>query len=231
MVQIWRDLLFAHWPFSAIELRRVVPSALELDLFQEQGWIGVVPFRMTGIRLRGLPPIPPASASLELNVRTYVTVDGRPGVYFFSLDAEKLLLVMAARYWYRLPYFHARMGFRERDGLVSYESCRMNRKAPPAEFRAQYRPTGEAFHTTPGTLEHWLTARYCLYSIDPRGRVLRAEIKHAPWPLQPAVAEISANTMTAPIGLSLSGPPLLHFARELEVVAWTPETVCHNTTR
>src|SRR5712692_899777 len=138
MEQTWNDLLFAHWPVSAKILRPLVPSALSLDAFDGQCWVAVAPFHMTGIRARGLPPIPGFSSFPELNVRTYVTVGGKPGVYFFSLDAGSRAAVWAARAAYRLPYFQARMKVGYDDGWVMYSSCRNS----DAIFAARYRPVG-----------------------------------------------------------------------------------------
>ena len=226
MAQVWRDLLFAHWPVRADDLRRLVPPPLTLDTYEGQGWITVAAFRMSGIRLRGLFPLPLLSASLELNVRTYVTVGNCPGVFFFSLDADNRAGVALGRLWYHLPYFRAEMSLRHFAETIHYSSRRLGRNAPAAEFVCRYRPVGEVFRSVPGTLDHWLTERYCLYSIDSRDRVCRAEIHHAPWPLQPAAAEIDVNRMTIPLGLALpAASPLLHFAPKLEVVVWSPERV------
>jgi hypothetical protein len=221
MRQTWYDLLFAHWPIPAGAMRRALPPQLEPDLFEGQAWLGVVPFGMSGVYPRFTFPVPWLSYFLELNVRTYVTVGGRPGVYFFSLDAANPLAVAVARRWYRLPYFEARMKMKTGpDGWRHYESRRTHRGAPLADFRARYRPAGEAYASVRGALDNWLTERYCLYTVV-EGVVYRGEIHHAPWPLQLADAEIELNTMAAPTGLELLHlPPLLHFARSLEIVAW-----------
>jgi uncharacterized protein len=226
MHQTWRDLLFAHWPLAPEVLRRLVPPALPLDTFEGQAWLGVVPFVMTGVRPRGVPALPVLSAFPELNVRTYVTLENKPGVYFFSLDTASLPAVYAARWSFNLPYFHARMAQRRDGAGFRYRSRRTHRGAPPAEFRAWYRPTGATLLRGDAALADWLTARYCLYTVDRRGRVLRVEIDHPPWPLQPAEARIVVNTMTAPHGLRLPDtPPLLHFSRRLDVRVWWPESV------
>ncbi len=104
MKQAWHDLLFAHWPFEASAVRPLLPASLPLDTFEGRAWIGVVPFRVGGLRVRALPALPFVSAFPELNVRTYVTLDGQPGVFFFSLDAGSRLAVEAARLAYHLPY-------------------------------------------------------------------------------------------------------------------------------
>lgn len=221
MAMAWEDLLFAHWLVPAEVLQRLLPAGLEPDLHDGQAWLGVVPFRMAGTRLRGLPPMPGAADFPELNVRTYVTHGGKPGVWFFSLDAASWLAVRTARRVFHLPYFDARMTVRADGGGVRYESVRTHRGAPRAELRAIYHPAGDVCRAAPGTIEHWLVERYCLYAADARGRLWRGEIHHAPWPLQRAEAVIGINTMAAPIGIDLSSAPaLLHFARRIDVVAW-----------
>ena len=226
MTQRWHDLLFVHWPVPEDVLRPVVPEPLPIDTFDGQAWLGVVPFRMTDVRMRPVPPLPGASAFPEINVRTYTTVDGKPGVYFFSLDAASRLAVMAARAGVGLPYFWARMSFERWEESIFYTSRRVRVEGTPAEFIARYRPAGDVFRGEPGTLDYFLTERYCLYTVDDERNVNRLEILHAPWPLQPAAAEITRNTMTAPIGLALPDvPPVLHFARHLEVLFWPPYSV------
>ncbi len=222
VAQSWQDLLFAHWPIAVDVLRPLVPAPLELDAFEGQAWIGVVPFRMTGIRARWLPPVPRLSAFAELNVRTYVTVGGKPGVCFFSLDAANPAAVAAARRWFHLPYMNAAMTCRADGDAIEYSSRRTHHGAAAAEFRARYGPTGPVTLAEPGSLTHWLTERYCLYTTDKQKRVLRAEVHHDPWPLQPARAEIATNTMTSAAGITLPNePPLLHFARRVDVVIWS----------
>jgi uncharacterized protein YqjF (DUF2071 family) len=220
MAQSWHDLLFAHWPVPAHRLRTLIHPALTLDTFDAQAWLGVVPFRMTGVRPRFVPPVPGLSAFAELNVRTYVVAGGKPGVVFFSLDAANGLAVTLARRFFYLPYFHARMSCAAEGDAIRYASRRTHQGAPGAELRGRYGPTGPVALAVPGSLEHWLTERYCLYAEDPRGGLHRCEIHHDPWPLQPAQAEIEVNTMADPVGIPLAGPPLLHFARRLDVVVW-----------
>ncbi|MBI3362374.1 MAG: DUF2071 domain-containing protein [Chloroflexi bacterium] len=219
--QVWHDLLFAHWPVPVDDLRRHIPASLEIDAFDGQAWIGVVPFRMSGVRPRLLPAVPWFSAFPELNVRTYVRLGDKPGVWFFSLDASNPVIVEIARAWYNLPYFTARMSLRDDGATIRYESRRTHRGALAAEFVGRYRPTGDAVFSRRGTLEHWLTERYCLYTTDRSRQLHRAEIHHIPWPLQPAEAEIEVNTMAQPHGIELpDAPPVLYFARRLEVVVW-----------
>jgi uncharacterized protein YqjF (DUF2071 family) len=236
MAQSWHDLLFAHWPIDASHLRPLIPTALDIDTFQGEAWIGVVPFRMSGVRLRATPALPTLSAFPELNVRTYVTHGGKPGVWFFSLDAANAIAVSVARAWFHLPYFKARMRCEGRNDWIEYNSERTHRGATKAKLRMRYRPTGEVFHPQPGTLEYFLTERYCLYAVDAKSQISRGDIQHAPWSLQPAQAEFRENTMInilecgGPAPLLQSSPhhtniPLLHFARRQDVVVWHPQPI------
>ncbi len=222
MTQTWYNLLFAHWPVPAETLRPLIPPALELDTYDGQAWLGVVPFGMTRVYPRRTFPVPWLSRFLELNVRTYVTLGGKAGVWFFSLDAANSAAVAIARRFFRLPYFHARMRMKQRGGWIHYASFRIHPGAAPAEFEGRYRPTGGVDSSQPGTLEAWLTERYCLYSLGKQGEIYRGEIHHARWPLQPAEAEITTNTMSLSFGLRLpETAPLLHFARSIKTWEWT----------
>ena len=230
----WHGLLFMHWRVPVAALRPHIPAALPIDTFDGSAWIGVVPFYMRDVRPRFSPSLPRLSNFAELNVRTYVTLDGRPGVWFISLDCENPLAVRAARRLFFLPYMDAVMSVDRTplpsgEGLgaggIAYQSRRFHAGAPPADFAARYHPTSEVFHAQPGTLEDFLTARYCLYSADKQGtlRVYRGEIDHPAWPLQRAEAEVERNTMTEQISLVLPNePPHLLFAKQLDVVAWLP---------
>lgn len=215
-----------HWTVPVESLRPLLPRGLDLDLFQGEAWLGVVPFRMSATRLRFLPPFPFGSSFPELNVRTYVRRGDKPGVWFFSLDAASIVAVRSARRFFYLSYFHARMVARREGEWFCYESRRLDPDAGVAEFRARYRPVGEVQRSTPGSLEHWLTERYCLYAADPIGGLWRGDIHHEPWPLQAAEAEVDVNTMTRPLGFELPrAAPLFHFARRLDVVAWRNQRV------
>ncbi|HEY3117632.1 MAG TPA: DUF2071 domain-containing protein [Chloroflexota bacterium] len=222
----WHELLFVHWPLPPEVLASVVPASLPVDTFDGHAWLGIVPFRMTNVGPRSVPTLPWLSAFPELNVRTYVTVGGKPGVFFFSLDAARALAVIGARIAFHLPYFHARMSLRRADGWIDYATQRVRRDRKAATFVGRYRPTGATFESGEGSLESFLTNRYCLYAVDLRGRVFRSEIDHAPWALQPAELSIEANTMTRWLGLYLpTSPPLLHYSERQDVVVWLPERV------
>jgi uncharacterized protein YqjF (DUF2071 family) len=214
--QVWNHLLFAHWAVDPAVLRPLIPAGLEVDTFEGQAWVGIVPFWISGLRARRLPAVPGTANFNEINVRTYVRGGGRSGVWFFSLDADNVLAVIGARTLFHLPYFNARITRGVTGERVTYRSRRLHPGAPEGRFEATYGPQGAAFVPQVGSLEYWLTARYRLFSRDGRGGLHRAEIRHARWSLQPGWAEIRVNTMAAGHGIALPDtPPLLHYSRVL----------------
>jgi uncharacterized protein len=222
----WCDLLFAHWTVDDAVLRRLIPEGLELDLFDGKAYVGVVPFRMDGVTPRWVPATPGFDAFPELNLRTYVKTGGKPGVWFFSLDAGQKLAVRVARRFFHLPYFDAKFEITGAGDGVEYSATRVHRGAPGAAFAAKYRPAGPVYRSSLGTLESWLTERYCLYAADDAGRIYRGEIDHEPWPLQQAEAEVRVNTLGDWLGIAMKGQPeTLHFAKSLDVRAWLVERV------
>ena len=222
--QSWQDLLFAHWPVPADVLRPLVPAALELEEHSGTSWVGLVPFRMADVAPRPLPPVPHFSNFPELNIRLYVRHKDRPGVWFLSLDATSRLAVFVGRRFYHVPYFLADMDLQVSGREYRYR-CARRGKVATAVFAAQYAPASPVYRAAPGSLEHFLTERYCLYAQDPHGILWRTDVHHAPWPLQSAVAEISANSMAAAGGVTLEGEPLVHFARRIDVQVWPPAAV------
>jgi hypothetical protein len=245
----WHDVLFAHWPVDPAVLRPLVPDGLEIETFDGMAWVGVVPFRMSGIRLRRCPPIPGTRAFPELNVRTYVRPVGASGedargVWFFSLDATNRTAVRTAKAWFGLPYREARIRVRSAKPVaaaqesgggtttatrmtsaIDYVCVRTESGAPPARFEATYSPVGAPFRARAGSIERFLTERYGLYARH-GAHLVGARIHHVPWPLQLADAEIRTNTMTEGLGFALpESPPLLHFAGRLDVLAWRPEPI------
>jgi uncharacterized protein YqjF (DUF2071 family) len=222
--QTWHHLLFAHWPVDPEALRPLVHPAIPIDLWQGRAWIGVTPFEVGGAHPRRLPPLPPVASFPELNVRTYATIDGKPGIWFFSLDTSNRPAVETARRVYRLPYFPSRASIRRRgNGRIRFQSERTQRDAPAASIDVEYEPTGAARAAEPGSFEEFATERYCLYTLDDRERVLRGDIHHRPWPLQPAEARFKDNDMGAEVALDLDDDPILHFARRQDVVFWLNE--------
>ena len=211
-------MLFAHWAVPPGALRPLLPFGVEPDVRDGRAWIGVVAFRMTETRAarlmppRGLGPIP------ELNVRTYVRVQGEPGVWFLSLDTSSPLFVTIGRSVYGLAYHYARMVVARHGTRVHYASAR-----GPAAFAASYEPSGPGAAAPIGSLEHWLVERYRLFALR-GGRLVTAEVAHAPWTLQPADVRIELNTL-APHGVRFAGAPIVHFSPGVDALISPPSAV------
>jgi uncharacterized protein len=222
MTMTWDQLLFMHWRVSAKEIRSHVPAVFEIDEYDGTAWIGVIPFGMSNVGPRHLPPLPYISKFLELNVRTYVKYKGLSAVYFFSLDAANPVAVETARMFYHLPYFNARMNWTGTKSGITYNSRRTDRRGANLCLRMSYRPIGPPYSSDPGSLAEFLTERYCLVTTDRNGRPYVGHIHHLHWPLQDAEAEIVENTMCDPLNLKLlSEQPVLHYAGRLQTVAWS----------
>lgn len=224
MRQEWHQLLFAHWRLEAEVVRRMIPCQLELDLWRGHAYLAITPFMLRCLRARALPAFPVISHFSEVNVRTYVTYQGVPGVFFFSLDAGNFSAVIGARLLYRLPYHKAVMHIEMRGSSVHYHSQRVH-GPKPAELEIAYRPTSSVLPwTSPSeSLERFLTERYCLYAVSGK-QTFRAHIHHGPVALQNAEAVISRNTMAAPLRLDLScAPDLIHYSTFLDVLIWPVE--------
>jgi uncharacterized protein len=228
MHQHWGSLLFMHWPVPVGLLRPLIPDSLAIDTHDGLAWVGITPFTMWGVRLAFAPPLPLLSESHELNVRTYVHLDGVPGVWFFSLDANNAVAALGARVAFHLPYFRAHMSLERRERTIHFASRRAPRRAPtvaaPAEFEAVWTVGERLPRSEPGSLEFFLIERYCLYSAR-AGRLYRVRIFHSPWPLHAARLLSCRSTMIESQGLpSLEGGPLLHQQGEpLKVRVW-PKT-------
>ncbi len=183
MYQRWQSLLFLHWRWDAAKIQRTLPAGLHVDTFQGDAWLAIVPFYMRGIRPRFFPPVPGISDFLELNVRTYVHDEqGRPGVWFYSLDCNQPLAVWTARTFFHLPYQRARMSGEVSDGWIDY---RCQRRGEPAESHFRYRIAAEFEAAEPGTLAFFLAERYLLFSRTPRG-IRCGQVNHIPYPLAEA---------------------------------------------
>jgi uncharacterized protein YqjF (DUF2071 family) len=216
----WSELLFAHWSFEPDIVARHLPDGLFLDLRDGRAWAGVVPFLMSNVAPRCCPSMPCLSQFLELNVRTYVVIDGKPGVWFFSLDAANKIAVSIARKTFSLRYMDAKMSLNREDASrINYRSTRTHRNEPAAGFSGTYRSEGDSFQAREGTLEHWLTARYCLYSANRKGDIYRGEIDHPPWTLRKTDCDIAENTMGESHGFDFDGSPHLLYAERIHVRA------------
>ena len=219
--QSWLDLAFIHYRVDSGQLRPRLPKGLSLQEFDGSAWVALVPFRMEGVMRRPFPDFPPLSSFRELNVRTYVEADGRPGVWFLSLDADSWPAVLGGRGLYGVPYFHARITQEARNGWFEY-SC--VRRGGAARFRGRYRPVAAAFHPERGSFEHWAAERYCLYCSRARGGIARLEVHHAPWPLQEAEVEIAESSILAAAGIvPAAGEPRSHFSTGVDVLTYSLE--------
>ncbi len=236
--QSWLDLAFIHYRVPAEQLRARLPAGVRVQEFDGSAWVGLVPFRMAGVMRGALPAMPYFSTFPELNVRTYVEVGGKPGVWFFSLDAQSWPIVMGGRQLFGLPYHYAEMrlgrsgdGNRESDGdgdASGWFAFSSVRRGGGARFKARYRPVGGVYLTEQGTFDHWATERYCLYSLAPRARggVVRVEVHHVPWPLQRAEVEVERSDMLSAVGIDPSGePPVGHFSAGVDAVSFAGERV------
>lgn len=223
----WHALTFLHWRVPAAALRARVPAGLEIDTFEGEAFIGLVPFTMTGVRPWWAPPLPGINNFHETNVRTYVHHRGTgPGVWFFSLDAASRLAVLAARVLWRLPYHHARMTLERSDAGVGYASERRWPGPRPATCRVRCRPLGEPAAARPGTLEHFLAERYLLYTTARDGTLRRGAVHHAPYPLQRAEVLECDETMIAAAGIARPAEaPLAHYASGVAVEVFALERV------
>ena len=221
MYQHWGKLLFLHWSLPAESLRPLIPEPLAIDTFDGAAWIGITPFTMWGMRPAFLPPIPFLSESHELNVRTYVHLDGVPGIWFFSLDASNPIAALGARLTYHLPYFHARMSLERRNRTLHFASRRTRPHAAPAEFEAVWTVGDRLMPSEPGSLRFFLTERYALYSAR-KDVLYRARIFHRPWPLHEAHLLSCRSTLLESQGLPpTADAPLLHQQGEpLKVRVW-----------
>lgn len=221
--QSWLDLAFIHYRVEAAQIRKQLPPGLNLQEFDGSAWVGVVPFRMAGVMRRPFPDVPFFSSFPELNLRTYVECDGKPGVWFFSLDADSWPIVFGGKNLYHLPYHSAKMQQGWDDGWGLFSSCR---RSSSIEFEVRYRPVGEVFTAVPGTFEHWATERYCLYSHSRHGGLARVEVHHVPWPLQRAEVVIQKCELLQAAGLiPLSDEPITHFSVGVDVVSFGGEKV------
>lgn len=229
--QRWNDLLFAHWPVSASAIAALLPPGLDPDTFQGSAWVGMVPFWLDRIKLRGLPVLPGMRGFPDLNLRTYVRdrESGAQGIYCFSLDAGNPLTVTAARVFFHLPYYWAEMRLEQRSEREFSFYSRRRLSPRPIVFSVRYRglgPTQKTAHIQPGSLEYFLTERYCLFTANHNGSTIRANIHHVPSPLEEAEAEIERNDLTAAIGIDLPDEkPVLHYSRRLAVYIWPAELV------
>lgn len=234
--QSWNDVLFAHFAMDPPTLRRLVPRELTLDLYDGIAWLTILPFYTSHLRPSGIPPLPGLSYFPQLILRTYVTMENKPGFYYFSVDTSNLSAVWLARIFFRMQYWHSSLQIsgatvrarNSADREIYFRAKRLHGPKAlegPVKFEVAYAPEGEAARARPRSLDEFLAERYCLYT-ENRGRFYRIEVHHQPWPLLRASVEIRENTLAAPLGLALPAKPdLCHFSRTVKMLAWAPEKI------
>jgi uncharacterized protein YqjF (DUF2071 family) len=215
----WRHLLFENWPVDPAVMDAHLPEALEPDTYDGAAWLSIVPFTNVAVRPKGVPErlgirLP------ELNVRTYVTRDGVPSVYFFSLDAQGVSSVVGARLFHHLPYYYARIDIGVEGGRVHFDSRRRHPGARPARYRGSYGPSGEPFAAPDDPMAEFLVERYRFYTEAQDGSIRYTDVAHEPWTLYPATADIGENTLFAAHGFARpDAEPTYHYSPGLDVVA------------
>ena len=228
MRQDWRELLFMHWPVPAEIIQPHLPPRLKVDTYDGMAWLAVVPFQMSKVRTRISPPVRGTSEFLELNVRTYVHLDGVPGVWFFSLDATNALAVWVARTVFNLPYLRAKMHLESPGpGLRHFTAERTHAGAPAAHFSATWKSGSPLPLPEPGSLAFFLTERYCLYASNKaQTKLYRGRVAHRPWPLCTAQMLHYESNLLEGHGLPTPvGAPLLHAAGPVSVELWPMQRV------
>jgi len=215
------DVLFMHWPVHACHLRPLLPQGIELDTFDGLAWIGIVSFRMSGIAGRWFPPLPWISGCPGVAVRTCVTVNGRPGIWYFSLDGANRIALFLARRMLAFPCQESKINMQD-DGAWRRLRCqRIAKGNTAAELDVEYRAFGTASIQPPGTIAHWLTKRNRMFACNRNGTILQRDLEHAPWSMQSAQAIIHTNTIVQPLGLALPDQcPQLFYSSRNQVGAW-----------
>ncbi|MBM7643828.1 uncharacterized protein YqjF (DUF2071 family) [Scopulibacillus daqui] len=220
MTQTWNDVFFIHWPVDFDDIRDKVPKPLYIDTFNGRAWIGIVPFHITDFKVRDIFSIPFSSAFPEINVRTYVTYNNKPGVYFFSLDAGHWMASVAARTAARLPYFFSKIDVAKKNGIITYKSSRQDTNRLDGEFEGSFSSDHTTYKSEKGSLDEWLTERYCFYTTY-RNKLYRCDIHHEKWELQKAEGEILTNTLVSSQGITLpDDKPVFHYASRKKALIW-----------
>ena len=217
MKQTWHDLLFAHYPVKLELLQKLVPPVFQLDSYNGIGWVGVVPFHVQNHRVRLLPPIPGFDRFAQINIRTYVTVNGKRGVYFIRVHMNHLIAGVLAKTFYYMPFQAAIVKMEQSDRYINFCSI----KSKQIEFQCHYTPISESKLAEKASFEHWLVERYSMYSLNRKGEVMRSDILHNYWPLQLAEGEITNHSILLNEGIQVANnEPILHYAKKMEAMLW-----------
>ena len=224
--QDWLHLSFLHWETDPGLLQALLPEPLKLDTYEGKAYIGLVPFLMDNVRPRFLPCVPGVSRFPELNIRTYVTLGEKPGVFFFSLDADSWTAVWIGKKAFHLPYFSAEIRFETDDSGVRFESQRRGLSLGEEAFSGTFSGSGDIYYAEKGSLEYFLTERYCFYAEIRGVGVVRSDVAHKPWPIRKGLAQIEVNSMVGRYGVEANRTPdLVHSTPGVQVLGWWPQSV------
>jgi uncharacterized protein len=210
---IWKDLVFLHWEIDKNILQKKLPSGFTLDLFEGKAYVSIVPLFMKKMEVTFVPFLTRLSFS-QVNVRTYVTVNGEKGVYFLSLDANNHLAVLGGKIGFKSPYFYGKINY---DHLQQKKVFLHERPITKIKFQASFEPFGDSFYTKPNTLENWLTDRSRFFTYS-NVRIYYGDISHDKWKFQQVNATIQKNNLF--LANHLPTPehaPLLHYCKSLAV--------------
>jgi uncharacterized protein YqjF (DUF2071 family) len=229
MTQQWRSLAYVHWPYAPTDVAQLLPDGLEVDTFDGRAWVGLVPFHMADIAARFTPPIPYFGTFPETNVRTYVRGPEGPGVWFHSLDINRLLPVLVARLTYRLPYVWSKMTINVAPDRIEYRATR--RWPGPRGSRSRLVVAVGERIDHPEPFEHFLSARWGLYTML-GSRLAYARVEHAPWPLHRAEATVIDDDLMAAAGYAApQGAPHVMYSPGVSVRIDRPRIVGAGTPR
>ncbi len=230
----WESLTYLHWDVAPEMVQALLPAGLRPDIIEGRAWVGLVPFRMAGIRLGGsgigLPL--PSSTFAETNVRTYVIgPDGGRGVYFHSLDIPALAPTLVARLGFHLPYCTSAMRIGQRDGRIGYLARRRWPAATGQHGAASSRVIVDVGAPVAGKeisrLDVLLSAQWALYTTAPSGSILKVDVRHEPWRLRSATVEVLEDELVSVAGYDLDGraPSHVRHAEPVEVRTGAPRRV------
>jgi len=219
--QEWRDLTFMHWKVDPKRLKPHLPDGLEIDFFQGDAYVGVIPFVMKNVRPKSLPSVPGISTFAEFNIRTYVVKDGQPGVFFLTLDAKSLMTCFYAPRAYGLAYRYAKAKVKKQGETLHWHS---RRTSDGVQLIGSSTPSGSIQTADSATLEHFLFERYCLYT-EHKGCLRRAYVYHQPWNFHEAEVNLETNSLleSYDMGLDVLAPDLVHYSKGLPVKTWSIE--------
>lgn len=211
--QEWHDVLFMHWPVPYEILRPYIPQPFSLETYDEQAWITIILFQAKNSRFRAMPNIMSYPPFLQMNTRTYIQFDGKPGIYFLSVDVNHLLVQVASKRLLQLPYELANMDIKRDRDHISFKSNRINSGYLLSHITANYRPLSQQVHHPQGTLSHWLTERYCFWLIKGT-KIIKGPLSHEPWELDKVTVTLGKKDIIPFITMNdIQEKPIAHYAK------------------